>query len=179
MRKIINHHIEGGTRESHPCVQDLQHQRLGKPCRELQILDTRMGFPGPSSLPVFVQHLHVHSNPNSPLYNPSTNLLHIELVLTLVPVQTTEFPQLLEVRLRVVHHAVVVVQQGGDPVVTQELPCVVRVHQLTVKAATVTRRQEAYLTQGLKTKECRLQGITTDDHQLPSNPVKTCMSLST
>ena len=45
MRKIINHHIEGGTRESHPRVQDLQHPRLGKPRRGLQILDTRMGFP--------------------------------------------------------------------------------------------------------------------------------------
>ena len=48
MRKIINHHIEGGTRESHPRVQDLQHPRLGKPRRGLQILDTRMGFPSPS-----------------------------------------------------------------------------------------------------------------------------------
>ena len=26
--KIIKHHIEGGIKESHPCVQDLQHQRL-------------------------------------------------------------------------------------------------------------------------------------------------------
>ena len=43
MRKIINHHIEGGTRESQPRVQDLQHPRRG-----LQILDTRMGFPRPS-----------------------------------------------------------------------------------------------------------------------------------
>ena len=48
MRKIINHHIEGGTRESHPRVQDLQHLRLGKPRRGLQIFDTRMGFPRPS-----------------------------------------------------------------------------------------------------------------------------------
>ena len=48
MRKIINHHIEGETQESHPCVQDLQHPRLGKPRRGLQILDTRMGFPHPS-----------------------------------------------------------------------------------------------------------------------------------
>ena len=57
MRKIINQHIEGGTRESHPSVQDLQHPRLGldlqhprlgKPRRGLQILDTRMGFPRPS-----------------------------------------------------------------------------------------------------------------------------------
>ena len=48
MRKIINHHIKGGTRESHPRVQDLQHPRLGKPRRGLQILDTWMGFPRPS-----------------------------------------------------------------------------------------------------------------------------------
>ena len=48
MRKITNHHIEGGTRESHPRVQDLlQHPRLTKPRRGLQILDTRMGFPCP------------------------------------------------------------------------------------------------------------------------------------
>ena len=48
-RKIINHHVTGGggTRESHPRVQDLQHPRLGKPRRGLQILDTRMGFPRP------------------------------------------------------------------------------------------------------------------------------------
>ena len=48
MRKIINHHIDGGTRESHPRVQDLQHPRLGKPRRVLQIFYTRMGFPRPS-----------------------------------------------------------------------------------------------------------------------------------
>ena len=48
MRKIIKHHIEEGTLESHPRVQDLQHPRLGKPRRGLQILDTRMGFPRPS-----------------------------------------------------------------------------------------------------------------------------------
>ena len=48
MRKIINHHIEGGTLESHPRVQDLLHPRLGKPRRGLQILDTWMGFPRPS-----------------------------------------------------------------------------------------------------------------------------------
>ena len=41
-RKIINHHIVEGTRESHPRVHDLQHPRLGK-----QIMDTRMGFPCP------------------------------------------------------------------------------------------------------------------------------------
>ena len=48
MRKIINHHIEGGTWQSHPRVQDLQHPRLGKPSRGFQILDTRRGFPRPS-----------------------------------------------------------------------------------------------------------------------------------
>ena len=47
-RKLINHHIAGRTRESHPRVQDLQHPRLGKPRRGLQILDTRMGFSRPS-----------------------------------------------------------------------------------------------------------------------------------
>ena len=46
-RKIINHHIVEGTRESHPSVHDLQHPRLGKPRRGLQIMDTRMGFPCP------------------------------------------------------------------------------------------------------------------------------------
>ena len=46
-RKIINHHIVEGTRESHPRVHDLQHPRLGKPRRGLQIMDTRMGFPCP------------------------------------------------------------------------------------------------------------------------------------
>ena len=45
MRKIIKHHIEGRTREFHPHVQDLQHPRLHKPHRGLQILDTLMGFP--------------------------------------------------------------------------------------------------------------------------------------
>ena len=33
-----------GTRESLPRVHDLQHPRLGKPRRGLQIMDTRMGF---------------------------------------------------------------------------------------------------------------------------------------
>ena len=46
-RKIINHHIVEGTRESHPRVHDLQHPRLGKPRRGLQIMGTRMGFPCP------------------------------------------------------------------------------------------------------------------------------------
>ena len=31
----------------HPHVHDLQHPRLGKPCRGLQIMYTRMGFPCP------------------------------------------------------------------------------------------------------------------------------------
>ena len=48
MRKIFEHHIEGWTRESHPRVQDWQHLQLSKPSRELQILDTQMGFPRPS-----------------------------------------------------------------------------------------------------------------------------------
>ena len=47
-RKIINHHVAGGTRESHRSVQDLKHLRLSKPRRGLQILDTQMGFPSPS-----------------------------------------------------------------------------------------------------------------------------------
>ena len=46
-RKIINHHIAKGTRESPPRVHDLRHPRLGKPRRGLQIMDTRMGFPRP------------------------------------------------------------------------------------------------------------------------------------
>ena len=46
--KKIKHHIEEGTQESHPCVQDVLHPRLGKPRRGLQIMDTRMGFPRPS-----------------------------------------------------------------------------------------------------------------------------------
>ena len=44
----MNHRIEEGMRESNPCVQDLQHPRLGKPRLGLKILDTRMGFPRPS-----------------------------------------------------------------------------------------------------------------------------------
>ena len=36
-----------GTRESHPRVHDMQHPRLGKPRRGLQVIDTRMGFPCP------------------------------------------------------------------------------------------------------------------------------------
>ena len=46
-RKIIKHHTVEGTRESHPRVHDLQHPRLGKPRRGLQIMDTWMGFPCP------------------------------------------------------------------------------------------------------------------------------------
>ena len=48
-RKIINHHVAGGTRESHPHVQDLQHPRVSLPRHGLQMLDTQYGFPGPSS----------------------------------------------------------------------------------------------------------------------------------
>ena len=61
MRKIIKHHIEGGTRESHPRVQDLLHPRLGKPRRGLQILDTRMGFPRPS-LNVVLDSINLYRN---------------------------------------------------------------------------------------------------------------------
>ena len=46
-RKIINHYIPEGTRESHPRVHDLRHPRLCKPRHGLQIVDTRMGFPCP------------------------------------------------------------------------------------------------------------------------------------
>ena len=42
---MINNHIQGGTWESDPRVQYMQHPRLGKPRHGLQILDTRMGFP--------------------------------------------------------------------------------------------------------------------------------------
>ena len=40
MRKIIKHHIVGGTRESHPHIHDLYHPLLGKPRRGLQIMDS-------------------------------------------------------------------------------------------------------------------------------------------
>ena len=43
MRKIIDHHIEGGTRKSHQSVQDLQFIRPAKSWI-LKILDTPMGF---------------------------------------------------------------------------------------------------------------------------------------
>ena len=46
-RKIINHHIAEGTRESHPRVNDLQYPRLSKPRRGLQIMDTRIDFSCP------------------------------------------------------------------------------------------------------------------------------------
>ena len=32
---------------NNPRVHDLRHPRLGQPCRGLQIMDTRMGFPCP------------------------------------------------------------------------------------------------------------------------------------
>ena len=47
-RKIINQHIVGGTRESHPSVQDLQSTTKLAESWMLQIFDTRMGFPCPS-----------------------------------------------------------------------------------------------------------------------------------
>ena len=71
MRKIIKHHIEGGTRESHPRVQDLLHPRLGKPRRGLQILDTRMGFPRPSPS-VVLDYI------NPPILTPGEMLSHPE-----------------------------------------------------------------------------------------------------
>ena len=60
MRKTIKHHIEGGTRESNPRVQDLLHPRLGKPRHGLQILDTRMGFPR-SSLNVVLDSINLNN----------------------------------------------------------------------------------------------------------------------
>ena len=53
-RKIINHRVAWGTRESHDCVQNLQHPRLGKPRRGLQILDTRIGFHRPCRSVVWI-----------------------------------------------------------------------------------------------------------------------------
>ena len=44
----IYHHVAGGTRESHPSVQDLQSTTRISESWMLQILDTRMGFPRPS-----------------------------------------------------------------------------------------------------------------------------------
>ena len=42
-RKIINHDFVQ-DREIQPRVKDLQHPRLGKPRRGLQIFDTRVDF---------------------------------------------------------------------------------------------------------------------------------------
>ena len=42
--KLVYQQIWEGTWDSHPCVHDLQHSQLGKTCRRLQIIDTRMGF---------------------------------------------------------------------------------------------------------------------------------------
>ena len=39
--------LKSEKREFHPRVHYLQHPRLGKPRRGLQIMDTRMGFPCP------------------------------------------------------------------------------------------------------------------------------------
>ena len=45
----IYHQVAGGTRESHPSVQDLQSTTRLAESWMLQMLDTRMGFPSPSS----------------------------------------------------------------------------------------------------------------------------------
>ena len=58
-RKIINHHIVEGTRESHPRVHHLQHPRLGKPRCGLQIMDTRMGFPCPFHSVVIDSNIYI------------------------------------------------------------------------------------------------------------------------
>ena len=44
----IYHHVGGGTRESHPSVQDLQSTTRLAESWMLQIFDTRMGFPSHS-----------------------------------------------------------------------------------------------------------------------------------
>ena len=49
----IYHHVAGGTRESHPSVQDLQTTTMLTESWMLQILDTRIGFPSPSHNVVF------------------------------------------------------------------------------------------------------------------------------
>ena len=54
-----------GTRESHPRVHDLQHPRLGKPRRGLQIMDTRMGFPCPFHS-VVIDSIILGLNPRRP-----------------------------------------------------------------------------------------------------------------
>ena len=59
MRKIINHHIELGTRESYSYVQDFRQPRLGKPRRGLQFLDYRVEFPRPS-LKVVIDYINLH-----------------------------------------------------------------------------------------------------------------------
>ena len=41
------YHIVEGTRESHPCGDDLQHPQLGKIHGELQIGDTQLDVPVP------------------------------------------------------------------------------------------------------------------------------------
>ena len=69
-RKIINHHIVEGTRESHPRVHDLQHPRLGKPRRGLQIMDTRMGFPCPFNSVVIDSISFTHGGDG--IQNPET-----------------------------------------------------------------------------------------------------------
>ena len=47
-RRIFNHHITKGTRESHPSVQDLQSTTGLAELWMLQILETRMVFHRPS-----------------------------------------------------------------------------------------------------------------------------------
>ena len=85
-RKTINHHVAGGTREFHPRVQDLQHPRLGKPRRRLQILDTRIGFPRPSHNVVIDSiipiQLFIICNPHLPVMDVA-NHVHEILVLDL------------------------------------------------------------------------------------------------
>ena len=46
----MNHHFvkEQGNRETHPSVKNLQHPRLGKPYRGMQIFDTQVDFPAPA-----------------------------------------------------------------------------------------------------------------------------------
>ena len=78
MRKIINHHIEGGTWKSHPFVQDLQHPGLGKPRRGLQILDTQMRFPLPS-LNVVLDSINPRIYvPYEMLSHPATKVYHLQ-----------------------------------------------------------------------------------------------------
>ena len=44
---VINHNFVCREWEIYPRVKDLQPPRLGKPCRGLQIFDTRVDFPVP------------------------------------------------------------------------------------------------------------------------------------